>query len=308
MNRLALFSCLSFGLLSQALQLPAQEVRHDVVSPRPQIAGSGIEFDPQVADRLLVHRITPASFAAAANLQPGDVVVSIDDRVFANADEVQNYLTTLDGRRARILILRNGQEESLVYLGPAADVETHVVGEPRPVPQPKYGQPAGIGVWIAGSKPVTVVGVYTGSPADAAGILPGDQLLAVNGIEYGTVTPMVAAIAQHGVGEDVTLTLRRDSVEQLVVVEPQLWELAFDEQPRVLAGWETRRLRDCCRLNEGLALDGYLYRQGDPDLSAELAALRAEVRALHQQLIETNARLQALQVEAIRAARDVEAE
>jgi predicted metalloprotease with PDZ domain len=308
MNRPVMNSCFAVALLSFAASLPAQNDSPDGVSPRPQVAGSGIQFNPQLPDQLLINDVTPESFAAAADLRPGDVVVTIDDRVFANADEVETYLTTLEGRTARFLILRDGQEESLVYLAPTTDIETHVVGELDTVPQPRFGQPAGIGLRIAGRNPVTVVGVYAGSPADMAGILPGDQLLAVDGIEYGAVTPIVAAIAQHGVDEDVTLTLRRDAVEQFVVVQPQLWELAFDEQPRVLAGWETRRHRDCYRLDDGFALDGDLFRQGDPELSAELAALRAEVRALHEQLIETNARLEALQIKSLRHPDDVATE
>ena len=299
MKRSVITSCLAAAWLTVPLLLSAQDVIPDGVSPRPQVSGSGIQFHPQVPDRLLINEVTPESFAAAADLRPGDVVVTIDGQIFANADEVETYLTTLEGRTARFLVLRDGQEESLVYLAPTTDIETHIVGDPYTVPQPRFGQPAGVGLRIAGSHPVTVVAVYAGSPADVAGILPGDQLLAVDGIEYGAVTPMVAAIAQHRAGEDVTLTLRRDGVEQFVAVQPQAWELAFDEQPRVLAGWETRRHRDCYRLDDGFALDGDLYRHGDLELSAELAALRAEVRALHQQLIETNARLEALQVEAL---------
>ncbi len=299
MNRLVLPLLLTLGLLSVVLRLPAQDVISDDVTPEPFVTGSGIEFDADVTDRLQVRRVTPESFAAGANLQPGDIVVSIDDRPFATADDVETYLTTLEGRPARFLILRDGQEESLVYLAPTTELEMHTI------PRPKYGQPAGIGIRIAGSHPVTVIGVYEGSPADAAGILPGDQLLAVDGIKYGSVTPIVAAIAQHGAGDDVSLTIRRSEIEQLVIVEPQAWELAFDEEPHVLPGWEARQRRSCYRFDDDFALYDDLDLHGDGGLAAEMAALRAEVRALHQQLIETNARLEALQIESLRPAEDV---
>lgn len=302
MNRLALSSLLTIGLLAVVLRLPAQDVIPEEVTPEPFVSGSGVEFDAEVTDRLQVRAVTPESFAATANLKPGDVIVSIDDRPFATADEVETYLTTLEGRPARFLILRDGQEESLVYLAPTTELETYTI------PRPKYGQPAGIGVRIAGSHPVTVIGVYEGSPADVAGILPGDHLLAVDGIEYGSVTPIVAAIAQHGAGEDVSLTIRRGEVEQLVIVEPQAWELAFDEEARILPGWEVRQRRSCYRYDDDFALYDDLNLYSERGVAVELAALRAEVRALHQQLIETNARLEALQIESLRPAEDVAAE
>jgi membrane-associated protease RseP (regulator of RpoE activity) len=281
---------------------PAPPSAEEIAAPRPVIAGSGIEFDARFPERLVIRRIDPESRAALAGIAAGDLVVSIDGRTFAAADEVETYLTTLNGESATFLVLRDGAEQTLIYVPDSTVIETAPVEALPPLPTPRFGQTGGIGIRIAGSHPVQVVGVYEGGPADVAGLLPGDHLLAVDGIEYGRVAEFSAAIAQHGIGEDVRLTLRRAGVERQVVVEPQAWSLAFDAPPQVLPGWEARSRRlGCYPYEYG---EDFVWAEGDLDglladelVAAEIAALRAEIRALRQELIETNARLEALQAE-----------
>ena len=59
----------------------------------------------------------------------------------------------------------------------------------------------------AGSYTTTINTVVDGSPAYEAGVLPGDKVLAVNGIETGTWPEVVSQI--NAAGEEATLTVKR---------------------------------------------------------------------------------------------------
>jgi Lon-like protease len=57
-----------------------------------------------------------------------------------------------------------------------------------------------------------VVGGFTpGSPARAAGLAQGDQLVSVDGAQLHSVAELTARIARHAVGDDVTVGYRRGS-------------------------------------------------------------------------------------------------
>lgn len=75
-----------------------------------------------------------------------------------------------------------------------------------------YGHPA---------SPPVVDKVMPGSAAAVAGIRPGDHVLAVDGEPVERFEDIITSIAT-GVGAPVRLTIRRDGVERLVVVRPQM--------------------------------------------------------------------------------------
>lgn len=57
------------------------------------------------------------------------------------------------------------------------------------------------------SAPLTITGVVAGSPAMAAGVMVGERITAVDGIEVTTVDDVAAAIKRHQPGEVMKLTL-----------------------------------------------------------------------------------------------------
>ncbi|REJ77221.1 MAG: PDZ domain-containing protein [Planctomycetota bacterium] len=276
--------------------VPAEE---PVVEPEEELVidpASGIHFDSDNPDALLIREVVPGSPAARARIQPGDTIVSIDDETFASAEEVETRLATLQGKPATVIVLRDGRERAVIYVNEVADVDTFQV------PIPKYGQPAGIGVKIKGNDEVLVLAVWDGSPADRAGILPGDRLLAVNNVDLRGTDAFVAAIAAHQAGEPVEIMLRRGDVQQEVIVEPERWTLAFDEEPEFLEGWRERRTarRGCYDFDYG-ADYALLEREYEMQLErheAEMELLRTELKLLRAELAETNARLADLQARA----------
>jgi S1-C subfamily serine protease len=60
--------------------------------------------------------------------------------------------------------------------------------------------------------------VIPGSPAEKAGLLPGDQLIAVEGIEMREVKEIHHALEQRGWGADVTFTILRNGLKKEITV------------------------------------------------------------------------------------------
>jgi sigma-B regulation protein RsbU (phosphoserine phosphatase) len=59
------------------------------------------------------------------------------------------------------------------------------------------------------SPSLLVTGVYRGSPAEKAGLLPGDQILAIDGIRLEAPSSLFEAYAPHKPGDTVQLTVAR---------------------------------------------------------------------------------------------------
>jgi uncharacterized iron-regulated protein len=67
--------------------------------------------------------------------------------------------------------------------------------------------------------------VLPGSPAEKAGLLPGDQLIAAEGIEIKEVKEIHHALSEKGWGNDITFTIIRQGVKKEITVKlPHLKE------------------------------------------------------------------------------------
>ncbi len=67
--------------------------------------------------------------------------------------------------------------------------------------------------------------VLPGSPAEKAGLLTGDQLIAVEGIEIKEVKEIHHALSEKGWGNDITFTIIRERMKkEVTVVLPPLKE------------------------------------------------------------------------------------
>jgi uncharacterized iron-regulated protein len=60
--------------------------------------------------------------------------------------------------------------------------------------------------------------VLPGSPAEKAGLLPGDKLIAVEGIEIKEVKEIHHALSEKGWGNDITFTILREGVKKEITV------------------------------------------------------------------------------------------
>ncbi len=89
------------------------------------------------------------------------------------------------------------------------------ITEPNP---PEKKRPR-IGVILKTEKDLVIEKVLPGSPAEKAGLLPGDQLFAVEGIEIGEVKEMHHALSEKGWGKDITVTIIREGKEKEITVQ-----------------------------------------------------------------------------------------
>jgi uncharacterized iron-regulated protein len=68
------------------------------------------------------------------------------------------------------------------------------------------------------SKELWIERVLPGSPAEKAGLLPGDQLIAAEGIEISEVKEIHHALSEKGWGKDIALTIIREGKKKEIKV------------------------------------------------------------------------------------------
>jgi len=124
----------------------------------------------------IVGSIEPGSAAEAAGLQPGDRIATIDGKARPNWEEVAARVMTNAGRKIAIAVNRDGKI-----------IETSVT----PVKQgPSDAGYVGIQPYLQETN--VIKELVPGSPAEAAGLRPGDAITSVNGIEIKT--PSASAV------------------------------------------------------------------------------------------------------------------
>ena len=154
----------------------------------------------------IVGGVEMGSAAEVAGLQPGDRIVSIAGKSRPNWEEVEARIVTNAGQTVQVVVNRNGQT-----------IETSMT----PVKQGKYD--AG----YAGLQPkvrvTNVIGsILTGSPAQASGLMAGDEITAVNGIDLKAAGRGVSDIIQSLPDKTFPLTIARNGQTLEVPVTPIL--------------------------------------------------------------------------------------
>jgi len=76
-----------------------------------------------------------------------------------------------------------------------------------------------------------IANVVDGSPADAAGLVPGDVILSFEGTEIDDLRDLTTSVARADIGEEAEMTLWRNGEEVTATIEPALLETASLDQP-----------------------------------------------------------------------------
>ena len=160
--------------------------------------------------RALLAAPPPGSAAAAAGLEHGDVVVAVDGSPVRSWQDLRWRLLRASGSDAvRIAVERTdgGHAErrlSLASVG-ADDWEGNFMSE--------LGFKLDLGVPL-------VRDVIAGKPAAAAGLRPGDAIIAVDGEPMRSPADVAAATNAHP-GEPVRFTIRRNGKESDIALVPE---------------------------------------------------------------------------------------
>jgi serine protease Do/serine protease DegQ len=147
----------------------------------------------------VINSITPGSPAEDAGLQPGDILVSINDKPVRNAQDARNHIGLLPvGESIDFVVLREGKRLQLSTTvassqAHASAAEMHnprmqdvSIGEIAP-DHPFFGRLSG----------VVVEAIERGSHAWRSGLRPGDLITSVNRIAVRDVAEFSAIIEQE---------------------------------------------------------------------------------------------------------------
>jgi regulator of sigma E protease len=142
-----------------------------------------------------INQVESDSPAAAAGWQPGDAFVSVNGAGVETVSQLSNAIDGFDDQPVTVVVERGDRQ-----------IETTVT----PRGNPPAGQGA-TGVIIVEGKNsfVQINQVDPGSPAEAAGVMPGDRITAINGIAVESEA-QVGSLLNSGIGSSIELTVQRD--------------------------------------------------------------------------------------------------
>ena len=183
-SRLAIYAAgplanifLAFILLSVFFTLPVNVV-----------AGNGV----------MVHSIVEDSPAEEAGIKPGDIILEINGTPIYSWDDIQNIVNSgKEGEEITLLLQRGGNS-----------YETSL----KPKFDPELGRQV-IGILLCWN---IVNRVEGDSPADKAGILPGDTILGINGQAIYNDESISEALASVEKGQEMPLILLRGQEQVLI--------------------------------------------------------------------------------------------
>ncbi len=162
------------------------------------------EVDLGMAPPLAVASVDPEGPGAEAGLQPGDLIACIEGAAWPTAEEVREAVRAAGGagRTVRLVVLRDGERLSL-------GAAPRLWGE---ADHPRLG----IAMQPALGGPVRIGRVDPDGPAAAAGLRPGDEILALEAdgetVEPGTWEDVLAAFGKAA-GRPVVVRVRRGAAE-----------------------------------------------------------------------------------------------
>lgn len=166
----------------------------------------------------LVSDVVPGSPADKGGLKPGDVVVAFNQKNIDGPRDLSSWVAqTPVGQEAKVAVLREGSEKQLT-LRIEKFGSAEVQGEkPAFTDRGKWGlgledlNPQMKGSFRSkSSHGVLVANVQEGSPADLAGVRPGDILLSLNRRPVNSTQQAVEVISKAKDSDSLLLLLKRD--------------------------------------------------------------------------------------------------
>ena len=147
----------------------------------------------------IVGRVAEDGPAAAARLQPGDTVASVDGRQIAFWEELYRAIITSQGRPLRLAVVRDGARRDVEVTPRRITVRDPIFKEER------EEWDLGIGPQLTPQ----IGAVTSGSPAERAALRPGDTVIGVAGQPVFTPDELTQAIQKRG-GQTFEIVVQRE--------------------------------------------------------------------------------------------------
>ncbi len=218
---------IGFAIPSDVIRTVSAELQKDGKVVRGYVGVEAQQIDPGTAQAMhlkanagaLLAGVQPDSPAAEAGLQPGDVVESVNGTKVANPKELALNVSNIQpGSEAHLGVLHDGQTKDVtVKVGTLPNEQT--ASNDNHASDARHGQ---VGLALAplspdmreqldvpdGTKGAVVQNVQPGSPAEAAGLQPGDVIVGVG--NHAVSSPAEAAKAMRNAlgGSEHALALR----------------------------------------------------------------------------------------------------
>jgi S1-C subfamily serine protease len=162
---------------------------------------------------VLVSHVKAEGPAAKAGLVRGDIILEVDGVAVDNPKELFQALQDWSPGDPVELKVQHGDEQRILSVTPEDQN-----GSPDLGLELRDGLPESLFAFQSGLlNGVIVTEVTPDSPAEAAGLKPGDQILAVDGEEVGPDKSLADLIGSHQPGDTVTLSIARPGEEERTV-------------------------------------------------------------------------------------------
>jgi serine protease Do len=179
------------------------------------------------AEGVVVAQVEQDSPAGRAGILPGDVIVKFNGTDVKDSDQISQLVTsTAPGTQVKIEVYRDGQPKTLTATVTQLHLQAHPNGAPRgethyglslsnvtPNMADRLGLPSG-------TDGALVQSVQQGSPADAAGLQPGDVILEVNRHTVHNAADAAREL-REGSGQTVFLLVSRHGQQLFVSMRGQ---------------------------------------------------------------------------------------
>jgi serine protease Do len=191
-------------------------------------------FNLPDATGAIVAQVTPDSPASRAGLQNGDVIEQLNGEKLVNGSTLQMAIADMTpGTKLQLGILRNGHSQTVdLTVG-----EYHANAETASKEDGNNGAAGNsgkLGLAMAdltpdvrqqlnipdGVKGAAIANVRSGSPAEDAGLQPGDVIVQVNRHDIDSANQAVASVHSIPAGEDVLLLVWSKGGEGYRVIHP----------------------------------------------------------------------------------------
>lgn len=189
-----------------------------VAAVRSIISGSS---DPDTtAVGITVTYVEPGSPAEAAGIQRGDIILAADGRDIGATHDLlaildfkepgeEIELTLKQGDDTEVVVIQLEERNGHAFIG--LTTERRLMLDPRPYQE-------GFGERLLVEPSMVITSVVPESPADEAGLVEGDRIIAIDGEQIGSGEDLAAAVQSREPGDEITLTIVRAGEEESIQV------------------------------------------------------------------------------------------